>query len=225
MKTATHDMLDRSNELHERLLALLADAEFDTSPREAAALGLCLLAQEHATAMRALLAIDLPTSAVSLMRLQFEAVTRSLWVLFAASDAQVEKLTAPLTLESERAAKNLPSLATMIDEIGQRCGPSQAATAAHAMLLQFRQVCSRALNSFVHGGLHALRRCTDGFPSPLILDVLRNSNGLLTMTGMTMAILSGNAAIARAISRIQPEFADCLPQLLAPRETDRGARV
>ncbi|WP_441624620.1 hypothetical protein [Cupriavidus sp. RAF12] len=62
-------MLQRSDALHERLNALLDDAEFDGSPRGEAALYMCLIAMEHAVALRALTALGLPTSAVSLMRL------------------------------------------------------------------------------------------------------------------------------------------------------------
>lgn len=115
-------MLRRSDELHERLLALLDDAEFDGSPRGEAAFGMCFVALEHGTALRALMALGLPTSAVSLMRLQFEALTRAMWLIYAASDQAIRKLLAPLTLESEQAAKNLPSASEMIEQIGNGSG-------------------------------------------------------------------------------------------------------
>lgn len=108
-------MLTRSDALMERLTELLDDADFDGSPRGEAALGMCVVAMEHATALRALMALGLPTSAVSLMRLQFEALTRAMWLIYAASDTAIEKLSAPLTLETEQAAKNLPSAKEMID--------------------------------------------------------------------------------------------------------------
>lgn len=126
-------MLTRSDTLMERLTELLDDAEFDGSPRGEAALGMCVVAMEHATALRALMALGLPTSAVSLMRLQFEALTRAMWLIYAASDAAIEKLSAPLTIETEQAAKNLPSAKEMIDQIGKRVGQS-APAAAHGML-------------------------------------------------------------------------------------------
>ena len=72
------------------------------------------------------------------------------------------------------------------------------------------------MNSFVHGGIHPLRRNADGFPVHLALQVLRNSNGLSTMTAMTMAILTGDEAITKPMSKVQPAFADCLPDLLKP---------
>jgi hypothetical protein len=84
------------------------------------------------------------------------------------------------------------------------------------MLVQFKDVSWNAMNSFVYGGIHPLRRSAEGFPVHLALQVLRNSNGLTTMTGMTMAILTGDEAISRTMSNIQPAFADCLPDLLKP---------
>lgn len=70
------------------------------------------------------------------------------------------------------------------------------------------------MNSFVHGGIHPLRRSAEGFPVHLVLQVLRNTNALATMTGMALAILTGDEAIAKPMGKIQPEFADCLPDLL-----------
>lgn len=206
-------MLRRSDELHEKLLALLDDAEFDGSPRGEAAFGMCFVALEHGTALRALMALGLPTSAVSLMRLQFEALTRAMWLLYAASGHAIAKLLAPLTAESEQKAKNLPSASDMIEQIGKRVGQGVPAV-AHQMLVQFKDVSWHAMNSFVHGGIHPLRRSAEGFPVHLALQVLRNANALATMTGMALAALTGDEAITKPMSKIQPEFADCLPELL-----------
>ena len=206
-------MLQRSDELYEKLLDLLDDTEFDGSPRGEAAFGMCVVALEHGTALRALMAIGLPNSAVSLMRLQFEALTRAMWLIYAANDHAIAKLLAPLTLKTEQAAKNLPSVSEMIDQLGKRVGRG-VPIAAHQMLVQFKDVSWRAMNSFVHGGIHPLRRSVEGFPVHLALQILRNSNGLTTMNGMALAILTGDEAIAKPMSKIQPEFADCLPDLL-----------
>lgn len=206
-------ILRRSDELHEALLNLLDGAEFDPSPRGEAAFAMCSVALEHGLSLRALMAMRLPTSAVGLMRLQFEAVTRAMWLQYAASDLAIEKLSAPLTTESEKAAKNLPSASEMIEQIGKRIGPSVPA-AAHQMLAHFKDVSWHAMNSFVHGGIHPLRRQAEGFPVHLALQILRNSNGLLTMTAMALAVLTLDEAVAKPMSKIQPAFADCLPDLL-----------
>lgn len=206
-------MLHRSDELHEALLHLLDGGEFDSSPRGQAAFGMCSVALEHGLSLRSLIAMGLATSATGLMRLQFEALTRAMWLLFAASDHAIEKLTAPLTTESEQAAKNVPSATEMIEQIGKRVGLN-APAAAHQMLVHFKDVSWHALNSYVHGGIHPLRRHTEGFPTHLVIQILQNSNALLTMTAMTLATLTGDEAITRPLSKIQPAFADCLPELL-----------
>ncbi|NUZ07891.1 hypothetical protein HQN59_19175 [Schlegelella sp. ID0723] len=205
-------MLRRSDELQESLSALLEHAGFDDSPRGEAAVSMCLVALEHAAGLRALMALGLGTSAVSLMRLQFEALTRAMWLIYAASDQAIAKLLAPLTPDSERAAKSLPSVSEMIEQMGRRVGRG-VPSAAHEMLVQFKDVSWHAMNSFVHGGIHPLRRSADGFPVDLALQVLRNANGLTTMTGMALAILTGDEAVSKPMSKIQPEFADCLPEL------------
>jgi hypothetical protein len=206
-------MLQRSDELHEALLQLLDGAAFDPSPRGEAAFGMCSVALEHGLSLRALMAMGLPTSAVGLMRLQFEALTRAMWLHYAASDLAIDKLTAPLTPESEQAAKNLPSASEMIEQIGKRVG-AHAPAAAHQMLAHFKDVSWHAMNSFVHGGIHPLRRQAEGFPVHLALQILRNSNGLLTMTGMALAVLTWDETVTKPMSKIQPAFADCLPELL-----------
>jgi len=53
-----------------------------------------------------------------------------------------------------------------------------------------------------------------GYPEPLLVQIVSTSNGLVTMAAMVMALLSGDPARARAISKIQRDFADCLPPLL-----------
>lgn len=206
-------MLQRSDVLHERMDAVMRDAAFDGSPRGVAILGMCQLAMEHATALRALMALRLPTSATSLMRLQFEAQTRAMWLLYAASDTAIDKLLAPLSQESEQAARNLPGASEMIAQIGKRLGQG-VPPAAHRMLSHFKDVTWHAMNSFVHGGIHPLQRSAEGFPIPLALQVMRSSNGLSTMTAMTMALLTRDEAVIQSMSTIQPAFAECLPDLL-----------
>lgn len=51
---------------------------------------MCSVALEHGMSLRALMAMGLPTSAVGLMRLQFEALTRAMWLQYAASDLAID---------------------------------------------------------------------------------------------------------------------------------------
>lgn len=110
-------MIRRSDELYEALIQLLDDAEFDLSPRGEVVFGMCSVALEHGFSLRALMGLGQPTSAVGLMRLQFEALTRAMWLQYAASDLAIEKLRAALTFENEKAAKNFPSASEMIEKL------------------------------------------------------------------------------------------------------------
>ena len=210
---ALGDMLRRSDELQGAINRRLEEAKFDGSLRGAAVFGMCNVTFEHAAGLRLLIAGGCFTPAFALMRLQFEAVTRAMWLLYVAPDSAVEKMSAPLSLENEQAAKNLPSVSEMVEQIRKGVG-TRVPVAAWEMLDRFKDLNWRSLNSFVHGGIHALRRHRDGYPVKLILDVIRNSNALSTMAGMTMALLTDQET-AQTMGRIQPEFADCLPELLS----------
>ncbi len=101
----------------------------------------------------------------------------------------------------------------MIEQIGRRIGKG-APVAAYQMLTHFKDQSWSAMNSFVHAGIHPLQRISDGFPLASATQVLRNSNGLCTVTGMATAILIGEEATTKSVSAIQSVFADCLPDLL-----------
>lgn len=47
----------------------------------------------------------------------------------------------------------------------------------------------------------------------LVAPVVQNSNGLMTMAGMLLPPLVADDAARTRMSKIQPEFADCLPSL------------
>jgi hypothetical protein len=206
------DILQRSDALDAtitRILNLEAYEPAFDSARVDATISACGVSLEHGVALRILMATESVTSAISLLRLQYEALTRSFWLLYAATDANVAKVQEPLTPTSERAAKNLPGLAEMLSALAGK-GPSGATE----MLTSFRTVAGHALNSFVHGGIHPLQRHREGYPVPLLVDVIRNSNALVVMTGMMLANLSGDEDVSTSMSKIQPSFADCLPVLL-----------
>jgi hypothetical protein len=46
------------------------------------------------------------------------------------------------------------------------------------------------------------------------MDIVKSSNGLLSMTAMMAAILTGNQVIAKDVSQIQRRHEECLPILL-----------
>jgi hypothetical protein len=160
------DELDRvialSEEFEEELFQLLQSSSFGNDNKSTAILTMFNIAQEHALALRELTRIRLLTSAMGMLRLQYEAVVKAIWLLYAASDNAIENLLAPLTLESEQIANNgLPSFSDMMKEIEKRGPPG-----VHRRLSEFRDYSWRPLNSFVHSGIHAVNRHKDGYPCP-----------------------------------------------------------
>src|ERR1039458_4660534 len=123
----------------------------------------------------------------ALLRLQYEALLRAAWLLYAANPNQLEKLARTLNLEAEQAAKNLPGYLDMLDALNKH-----APEGLSAPLSEFNQYSRHALNSFVHGGIHPLRRAQDGFPVELAARVVVMSNGLLHFAYRVLAVLSGS---------------------------------
>jgi hypothetical protein len=197
---------DDSEELAECLLSIIDLPLFDDSPRIQTSDLACSLALEHWHAVRALLRGGLLSAALVVHRAQFEAVVRSIWLTYAASDTEVSKLTATLDLDSEQAAKNLPQVLKMMEEIA-KFAPSQA----HAALARFKDNSWKTLNSYVHAGIHPLRRHADGYPANLAHGVLCNANGLAALTRMQAVVLSGVQPLQRDILDLAAKHSTCMP--------------
>jgi hypothetical protein len=198
----------RSAELEELLKPQINAPPCDSSERVFATHTMCSICFEHAHSIRLLISAGNFTSAVTLMRLQYEAIVRAVWLLYAASDTAVSKMTTELTPQSEKHANRLPMLSEMLRQI-QDSAPQQAVE----MLQEFKDAYWTSISSFVHGGIHAINRHGKGYPLHLIVEIIQSSNGLTTMAGMLLAILTGNAGIANNMNKIQLEFQDCLPTL------------
>ena len=214
--------LARADALDEALMAAIAAEQYrpyDGSARISVSVSAACVALEHGRALRVLVAQGLPTAALSLLRLQHEALTRAVWLLYAATDLAVDKLAAPLSKETAAAANKLPMLAEMLKQLSDKPAAAQPLLGLQA----FKGNNAAALNSFVHGGIHALRRHAQGFPEPLVIGALRNCNGLLLMTGMMLAVLAGGQPMVQRVSRLQVEFAADLPPPLPTHARADGA--
>ncbi|MFT7775355.1 DUF6988 family protein [Roseateles sp.] len=214
--------LARADELDGAVMAAIDSEQYrpyDGSARISASVSAACVALEHGRALRVLVAQGLPTAALSLLRLQHEALTRAVWLLYAATDLAVDKLAAPLSKETEAAANKLPMLAEMLKQLADKPAAAQPLLGLQA----FKDNNAAALNSFVHGGIHALHRHAQGFPEPLVIGALRNCSGLLLMTGMMLAVLAGSQPMVRRFSRLQVEFAADLPPPLPTHARADGA--
>lgn len=149
-------------------------------------------------------------TAYTLMRPQYECLVRGVWLLHAASEAWVEKLAEPLTLESAKRANEGPMLAEMLKELA--LSPNSPTPIVN-QLKQYRDTAWKAMNSYAHGGLHPLSRVLTGYPAQLTYDVVRNSNAIMALATQLTSILSGDPRNMEPVRRFHMEFADCLPML------------
>jgi hypothetical protein len=169
---------------------------------------MCLVAVEHGGSLRQLVMCGNYTSAICIMRSQFEAITRAAWLFYSASEQKIENTFSTLNELSQNADQK-PNNAEMIKALDGKA-PAEAVL----MFSEFRDIQWKALNSYVHGGIHALQRHGSGYPIQLVEQIIKSSNGLLAMTAMIAAILTGNEMIVKDIRHIQHRHKDCLPEML-----------
>lgn len=196
-------LLPRSAELERNLLEFLVLPPFDDSQRIMVSRVMCSIAFEHAESAKILISAGNLTSATGLVRLQYEVLVRVMWLLYAATDTDVLKLTSELAQET---ANKLPMLSEMLGKL-QGKSPQEPLD----MLREFKEYSWKPLSSFIHGGLHAIHRYSKGYPLPLFEQMVRISNRVSLMVGMLLVILHGGGEQVGKIPRIQREFADCLP--------------
>lgn len=198
--------LSLSVSLESALLGLTEATYPTTDPRIEVARSLCDLVFEHWHSFCALLEIGQFSSAMVMMRSQYEAFVRSVWITYAASDSWVEKLSAELTTETAKQANDLPLLAAMISEM-----EGKAPALAMDTIREIKEKGWKHMSSFAHGGLFAIHRGSRGYPIPFLEQTLRNVNGIAVSAGMMVVILSGNPNLQGVIPRIQQDFSPCLP--------------
>ena len=198
--------LEDSDAIAKELLSLVDLPLCNDSARVEVADVACSLAFEHWHSVRLLLQVGLLSSALAVHRSQFEAILRSVWLTYAASDSDILKLTASLDLDSEQAAKNIAQTQNMMEALA-KSGPKEA----YAALARFKDNSWKALNSYAHAGIHPLRRHADGYAEALALSVLCNANGLGVLSGMQAAVLSGAQPLQRDVLNLAAKHPTCMP--------------
>lgn len=200
------DFFKATDEFSTKLFDLVNLPLYDQSTRLVTSDVACSMSLEHWTATITLLQSALLPSAVTVHRAQFEALLRSIWILYAAADQHLDKLATELNLETEQAAKNLPQVAEMMTALEKK-GPPQA----HEALARFKGNSWKALNSYAHAGIHPIRRHAEGYPIPLIESIAKNANGLAIVAAMQASVLSGVQPLQRRILDLAAKYPECMP--------------
>jgi hypothetical protein len=199
-------LLMRSAELEKVLTELFSLPPVVDSDRMTASRVMCSVVFEHARSIKILTAASSYTSAFGLYRLQYEVLVRAFWLLCAAPEHWVSTLMTDVTAKGADKANKLPSASEMLAAL-----EGKTPEAAMISLLDFKEQAWKPLCSFVHGGFYALHRHGGGYPPTIVAQMLRGSNGLCTMAGNLLVMITFDEAQTGRIRGIQERFVDCLP--------------
>jgi len=198
-------LLMRSAKLEEEMCELFSLA-FSSCHRTLASRVMCSVVYEHARSIKILTGAGSNTSAFGLYRLQYEALVRAFWLMFAASEDWVTTLMTDVSEESQEKANKLPLTNEMLAALEGKA-PENAVIA----LQDFKSSSWKPLCSFVHCGFHALHRQGGGYPLIMIAQMLKGSNGLCLMAGNLLVMQALDLSLTGRITELQESFRDCLP--------------
>lgn len=200
------EMTAKSHELALELERCVALPIHDDSERFRISHVLCSLSFEHAHAARILAGGGFLPSAIAVHRTQFETLLRSMWVLYAANDNHLAKLGVDeLNSDTEQAARGIPLAIDMMNELSKKAPPN-----AYKPIDDFKKGGWATLNSYVHAGIHPIKRHREGYPIALLESVMRNINGLTVVSAMQAAVLGGEIGRQRDVLAVGERYAFCL---------------
>lgn len=197
-------IIARSQALASELELAFGHPPFERQPRYEASQTAASLAFEHGLALRSLIVEGFGPSAAVVLRSQYEATLRSVWLCYCADEVQVTTFATELSNEDALADKALPQAADMLREL-----EGKAPAVAVVSLANFRKHSWSALNSFVHAGLHPIKKHRSGLPLPLAASLLRSSNGLSFIAAMQAAVAAGRRELVLVVKAAQDRFSDC----------------
>lgn len=208
IETNIADLLHQSDKLATELSEFLELPPYDNSPRIIASRTLCGVSFEHSESVRILITKGNFTSSLGVLRMQYEALVKAIWALYAASENSISKLQSNLSQETAKWADKIPLLSELLVEL-----EGKAPVQALEQLNEFKEYSWKPLSSYIHGGIHAITRSGTGYPIELLAQAVRSSNGLQIMAGMMLVILSGDTKQQGRMPKIQQRFASCCPSL------------
>ena len=197
-----------SARFYEALASTLGETVEIDSHRNLLAQGTVSVVLEHGVSIVWLVERGHLASASVLLRAQFEALTRALWLHYCADDAWIEKYFAAVKNSPTKNPHISRGMDDMLADITARAPPALA-----RMLQPLKESAWGPLNSYVHSAIHAVLHQHTGAPAGFALATLRNSNGLAGMAATLTGILCDDRNMRSAVVAIQHEHLDCLPPL------------
>jgi hypothetical protein len=205
---ALTQMLALSSNFDDDVVLLLQRSWNPSSQRLVITLAFCKSAVEHAISQRVLIAAGLHGTALSLIRLQFEAVVRSAWVLHGAKDDWIAKFSAPVPAGQLTEPQMGPPIPAMLEAI------KSVAPEAARELYRLNET-MKVMHSFVHGGAHLVVCALRGYPPEKLVAVLQNRNLLTLMLTNVIVIASAQSELKGVVRKLGESHASCMPPLEA----------
>ena len=187
------------------LVGLIQNHKFEKSTKNELVIHTFDIVFEHSNAISLLISEGMFATCMSVFRVQFDALVRQLWFLHAATDLQIDKLSTPLSKENFSALNNIvPSTKEMMEDLERK-----APVGLNSKLKEFKQYSTKVLGSYVHTGVHALETKKNGFPVKILLQVLKQSNNLINMAFLGLAIQEKDEKLIYVAVNMHTKFPEC----------------
>lgn len=199
-------LLALSDELQAEVAAAVGGSGVAPSSRRAQLVALYAdVAFEHWASQRLLLRANFDVTAFALVRLQFEAVARTTWLVECASEAWIDSFTAPQGEGTLKEPAPSPSVPDMLAAL------AATAPVVSGMLAQLKAGAWLPMNSYVHSGARSVAHAAAGSTLAQVSAVLRNANGLGLITLNALAVASQAPSLHGETARLQQAYRACLP--------------
>ncbi|MCZ4316556.1 hypothetical protein O4H66_24400 [Comamonadaceae bacterium G21597-S1] len=199
-------ILALSEKFDEDVLCLLKAGWSTSTQRVSISMAYCKAAIEHAISQRVLIEAGLHGTALSLIRLHFEAVVRAAWSLQGAKDEWVEKFCRPVRDGDFSEPQMGPPIPAMLDAIKQYA-PDAAREFARL------NETTKVMHSFVHGGAHLVVHALRGYPRDKLVAVMMNRNLLTLQLTNVIVIGSQMPNLRGSVGKLGAVHAACMPPL------------
>lgn len=199
-------MLEQSWALDEDLSALMSALPSPGTSRQAIVRGMSFTSHSHYRSQRLLLEAGASPTVLALMRLHYESVVRSLWFAVGTSDDWIDRMKLENAKENGEPVLG-PPIDAMLDRLTE-VAPQHVS----ASLRVLKEASWKPMNSFVHGGIHAiLSGLVDAYGPYQWIGVLKNANGLAVMNVQALLISCNDPATTGKLLALQRKHLNCLP--------------
>jgi len=210
--TAKHadlpQVLEASARYYAALEGALGDKQDINSHRDLLTHGSIATVFEHGISILLLAEADHLASASVLLRTQFEALVRALWLHYCAEDAWVEKYFAKIQAEPRKDPNISRCMDDMLKDLAEKADPAIA-----RKLQPLKDGAWNALNSYVHTGIHPVVQQHVGYSADFAIPTVLNSNGLSGMAALLVAMMANDPNAVTQVLAIQYAHPDCLPPI------------